>query len=97
MDTPHFTHPFRIVGTSAATVEQDSDEDILTCVWAICSTEIESRDELPEFGIEDLAFRDEEEVRAEVVDAVREWEPRVEADATTEIEELIMKVQIEIG
>lgn len=95
-DTPHFAHPFRI-GQSVAVVDQDTDEEILGCVWAICSTEIESRDELPEFGVEDLAFRREEAVRAEVVDAVREWEPRVEAEATTEIEDLIMKVGLTVG
>lgn len=94
-DTPHFAHPFRI-GQSVAVVDQDTDEEILGCVWAICSTEIESRDEVPEFGVEDLAFRAEGEVTQEVVEAVREWEPRVEADATTEIEDLIMRTEVNV-
>lgn len=95
MDTPHFAHPFRI-GQSVAVVDQDTDEEILGCVWAICSTEVESRDEVPEFGVEDLAFRSEAEVTQEVVEAVREWEPRVDTDATTEIEDLIMRTEVNV-
>lgn len=37
--------------------KQDSDEEILSCVAAICRTDVGERDELPEFGAEDLAFR----------------------------------------
>lgn len=95
-DTPHFAVPFRR-GRSIAAVDQDSDEDLLACVWAICSTEIGSRDEAPEFGVEDLAFQSEETVRTEVIEAVREWEPRVEIAMTTEIEELVLRAEVEIG
>lgn len=96
-DTPHFAVPFRLDPGSVRVVDQDSDEDLLGCVWAVCSTEIGSRDELPEYGVEDLAFRRGEDIAVEIVDAVREWEPRVTVETTTEIEGLIMKAEAQIG
>ena len=97
-ETPHFKFPFRIIGNSATTIEQDSDEDILGCVEAILRTEVGSRDELPEFGVDDLAFRAGESVEAEVVGSVTEWEPRVAASATAEeIEDMIMKVESSVA
>jgi phage baseplate assembly protein W len=95
-ENPHFDRPFR-VGRSVATVEQDSDEELLNCAWAILSTEVGTRDELPEFGVEELPFRSPDFVRASTTEAVREWEPRLEATSEAEIEELIMNVEVEVS
>lgn len=96
-DLPHFASPFRASGSSFGTVDQDSTDDILGCVETILRTEVGTRDELPEFGVEDLAFGDGETVESDVVDAVTEWEPRVAASATAEeIEDMIMKVEASI-
>lgn len=94
-DIPHFAHPLRIVGGSAQTIEQDSDEDLLLCVSTLLRTEIGSRDELPEYGIEDLAFMPD--VTGDITDAIREWEPRVEANTDQEIDDLINRVEVTLG
>lgn len=94
-DIPHFTSPFRIVGGAAVTIEQDSDEDLLLNVATLLRTEIGSRDELPEYGIDDLAFRSE--ITGEIVDKIREWEPRVAAEADEDIQDLINRVEVRIG
>lgn len=95
-ENPHFDRPFRI-GRSVGTVEQDSDEELLNCAWAILSTEVGERDELPEFGVEDLPFRSEEGVQTDVTGAITEWEPRLQANTDAEIEELVMRVQAEVS
>ena len=91
-DVPHFAIPFQIVGNSAAVVEQDSDEELTSAAWAIVRTEVGSRVELPEFGVSDLAFRDSAAVSEEVTQAIREWEPRLEAEADGEISEMTLSV-----
>lgn len=91
-DVPHLAIPFRIVGSSALAVEQDSDEELTNAAWAILSTELGSRDELPEFGVTDLPFRDGSDVSGEIADAIREWEPRLEAQAEAELEEMTLNV-----
>lgn len=94
-DVPHFASPFQIVGKQASVIEQDSDQDLLLCVATLLRTEIGSRDELPEYGIEDLAFQGD--VTGDITDAIREWEPRVEADTEQEIEDLINRVEVTLG
>jgi phage baseplate assembly protein W len=97
-EIPHFASPFRIVAGSVATVEQDSDEDILGCVQVILRTDAGFRDEVPEFGVEELAFNQSDSVESDVIDAVRDWEPRVAASATAEeIEDMIMSVEVPLG
>lgn len=95
-ETPHFDRPFR-VGRSVATVDQDSDEELVNCAWAILSTEVGTRDELPEFGVEELPFRSAEAVQVDVNGAIRDWEPRLQADSDAEIEDLVMRVEAEVS
>lgn len=94
-ETPHFDRPFRI-DRAVATVDQDSDEELLNCAWAILSTEVGERDELPEFGVEDFPFRSTDEVQTDISGAIREWEPRLEAESDAFIEDLVMRVQTEV-
>lgn len=94
-DIPHFASPFRMDGPAAATIEQDSDEDLLLNVATLLRTEVGSRDELPEYGITDPAFRSE--IGPDLLDTIREWEPRVEADADEEIIDLVNRVEVTIG
>lgn len=91
-EAPHFAIPFRIIGSSAVVVEQDSDEELENAAWAIVSTEIGSRDELPEFGVRDLPFREAPAVSDEVSAAIREWEPRLEAEAQSELDDMTLNV-----
>lgn len=53
---PHFDLPFRLSGSSFATVEQDSPEDIANCVEAIIRTPYGFRDDNPDFGLDELTF-----------------------------------------
>lgn len=95
-DVPHFNRPFRFSGSSFAVIEQDSDEDLANCAWAIVSTDAGSRDETPEFGVPDLPFSDPEVVTSALVAAVRRWEPRLDAEAEASIADLIMDVRLEV-
>lgn len=79
-DIPHFKTPFQILGNQVATVEQDSDDDILTCVETLLRTPVDSRLEHPEYGVEDTAFTTSPEtIENEIRESVNEWEPRAEA------------------
>lgn len=53
---PHFDLPFRMSGTSFATVEQDSSADVANCVEAIIRTPNGFRDDTPDFGMDDNTF-----------------------------------------
>jgi hypothetical protein len=100
VDFPHFDVPFRW-GTNrhAVVVEQDSTEDLITCIQAIIRHEVGSRPEAPEFGINDPTFQapvDIADIRAKII----RDEPRVafllegpEPDALDElIHRIIMRV-----
>lgn len=95
---PHIKLPLTLTGSGTSVVEQDSDEEIRQCVEMILRTQVGSRIEMPEFGIEDLAFsRSTDHIEEEVLRAVEEWEPRAGAIANAEIFELSAKVGIEIA
>lgn len=74
---PHFDLPFRYVGGAPAVNEQGSVDDITACVYAICVTPPGTRDEMPDFGLNDPAFS-QQPIPAHVLNAqIAEWEPRV--------------------
>lgn len=62
--------------------EQDSDDEIMDCVEVLFSTEVGERQEIPDYGIPDMTFRqggiDENVLTA----ALSEWEPRALTDIT---------------
>lgn len=76
IDVPHFAVPFNITSEGAAMVEQDSDEDIMQCVEAICRTPRNSRLESPDFGIDEIVLRENGPDRNKLVNAITYWEPR---------------------
>lgn len=53
---PHFDLPFRL-GTAAAVVEQNTEDDIYNCVLASLLHHLGQRPEAPGFGAGDLAFK----------------------------------------
>lgn len=55
-DTPHVAYPFTITKGGVATVDQDSVEEIASCVSAICACVIGQREDAPTFGIPDPLF-----------------------------------------
>lgn len=75
---PHFAFPFRVRGSHAQTVEQDTLEDLSMCVEVLVATERGSRLELPAYGIDQLPLRTRINHNA-LLGAISEWEPRVTA------------------
>jgi phage baseplate assembly protein W len=84
-DYPHFALPFQWGiadggGVAAIEVEQESLDEIGGCVEAILRTTVGQRTTLPDFGRPELEFNTSPEVvRAQLADALLEFEPRVEA------------------
>lgn len=84
MDTiPHFAWPIRFVGLRYATAEQNSDDEVMSCVAVICSFERGSRPEAPGFGITDPTLQISPPDSNDIYAAVGEYEPRAEIDITT--------------
>jgi phage baseplate assembly protein W len=94
---PHFSLPFRIHNGSAVVVEQDSTDEILDCVQAICSYPAGSRPEQPDFGIPDQTFRQGGVDTDAIAAAVDQWEPRAHAVASADnssLADLISQVAV---
>lgn len=81
-DNPHFSFPFSVDGSSVAVDEQDSQEEILSCVNVIVRCPVGFRVERPDFGIPDPTFRATPVNYDEIQDAVETFEPRAELDIT---------------
>lgn len=101
-DVPHFVLPFRIDPhtAAAATVEQDSLDDIAHCVEAVLRTRPGERDENPDFGSPELTFRSVPVHTADIQDAVEQWEPRASIlieEAPTRFGELLERLQITVS
>lgn len=78
--TPHFDLPFRFitVGTDqkAATVEQDTVDDVANCVLASLLTHTGQRPEVPSFGAGDLTFKQQPLDASAIIEKVTVDEPR---------------------
>jgi phage baseplate assembly protein W len=73
---PHFQIPFRLSGSSFATNEQGSMEDVVACVKSVLLTEPGERELLPDFGLADTSFTQHGESLDAITQAVSTWEPR---------------------
>lgn len=73
---PHFDLPFRLVAGHAAVNDQDTIEDVTTCVEAVVRTRQGTRAEVPDFGVTDLTFQLQPTKLQPVIDSVLEQEPR---------------------
>ena len=78
VDVPHFKFPFTLgPGGAFNVIEQDGEDDIGQCVQVLLSTELGSRVELPEYGIEDPTFNTNIDTPG-IITAIQDWEPRAE-------------------
>lgn len=77
MSIPHLAIPFRLADGNgpAATVEQNSIDDITQCVEVLLATELGSRVELPGYGAADQTFTQQFDTSL-ILQAVTAWEPR---------------------
>lgn len=97
ISTPKLAFPFRFAaaGTHALTVEQGSDEEILSSVEVLLRTHTGSRIELPDYGINDYLFRQGGVSIPEIDSAIAFWEPRaVTSISVSEIEDMQQRVRI---
>lgn len=96
---PHFDLPFRMKGTSFATVEQDSFEDVANCVEAIVRTPYGFRDDNPDFGVDDQTFQVQPLNTELITGQIIHQEPRASIVITQEtdlIDSLIDNLKIEV-
>jgi phage baseplate assembly protein W len=77
-NVPHFVLPLRFERGAAVTVEQDTSDDIASCVVAVLLCPLGMRAELPEFGALDPTFSMGEVDTDQLATAVRRWEPRAD-------------------
>lgn len=84
MAIPHLALPLRLDGSGRfATNEQDSTEDVASCVAVVIGTPEGSRVEVPDFGCPRTEFAGPSP--DDIVAAVDDWEPR--ADLSVEVVE----------
>lgn len=96
--TPHFVFPLRIDGSGhIATVEQDTPEDVMSCVFVALKTPRGSRPFLPDFGVDDYTFGTGELQLAELEQQIVDSEPRADLALSDEIRYLIQKVTVGVG
>ncbi len=98
IDLPHFTHPFRFDNGRAAVAQQNSDDDIWTCIETIVRFHKGDRIADPEFGITDPSFAegqvDVEAIRREV-EKLEDRAALVIAEHPDRFDELVRHVLIE--
>lgn len=77
-DTPQFKFPFQLnaSGSDPVVVEQDDDTEILDCVQVVIATTPGTRIDLPDFGLEEQVFVEGGVKPAQILSAIRIWEPR---------------------
>lgn len=73
---PTFTAPFTFTSGVANAVEQDSIDDVASCVRNIVSCVQGFRDDLPDFGIPDPLFQAAPFNLQATQEAIGRWEPR---------------------
>jgi phage baseplate assembly protein W len=77
-DVPHFALPFRVENGRAVVNEQDTADDVVSCVVAIMLCPTGYRAELPEFGIDDPTFREGGPDQEAIATAIARWESRAD-------------------
>ena len=102
---PHFAHPFHFhdhfgAGVQVHVVEQDTSDEIFSCVESIIRFPIGSRVEKIDFGTPDQTFTEGSVNELEIIGSVQRWEERAELSISEEqdrFDELIFKARINIG
>lgn len=80
-DIPHFSFPFSFKGLNvhAREVEQDTVDDVASCVAAVLLTRVGQYSDSPEFGTNDPVFIEGGIDPDEMMRVVEFWEPRIVA------------------
>lgn len=97
IETPHFKFPFQFTadGSRLQVVEQDSDDEIVDCVEVLISTLQGERIELPDYGIQDQAFRQGGVDTGHILAQIRKFEERASIQLEPhQIQDLIQRVSV---
>lgn len=99
VDIPKLKIPFSIdVTRQVAVLEQDSLDEIAQCVYVLLSTEIDSRIEMPDYGLPSQAFKKNGVDTEEIRETVGAWEPRVlDMEIETEWEGVLQRVMVMVN
>jgi phage baseplate assembly protein W len=93
--TPHFSLPFRFgsINGAAYVNEQDTSDDVLDSARTVLWWPLEQRDDLPDFGTLDIAFKltTDESLEMTIKAALQQWEPRavIDIEERPEVDELV--------
>lgn len=82
--TPHFSFPFTLDPDGARVAEQDSFEEIISCVQAIATCPLGACPDLPRFGIPDPTFLPGPPDATSLVDVIELWERRADETAVVQ-------------
>jgi hypothetical protein len=99
VEVPHFGLPFQYVNGAPLVVEQNSDEDVANCVFAVAASEPGQFLDEPEFGTADPTFEQEPVNPRQFLQPIARWEPRAVAVAETNpdlLDEAIVNATIQI-
>jgi phage baseplate assembly protein W len=75
-DVPHLALPLRVVGGAYQAVQQDTLDEVTTCVACIVGFPLGYRDDRPDFGVRDHALSDRPLDTLDIEQAVEAYEPR---------------------
>jgi phage baseplate assembly protein W len=92
-----FKWSMQLASGSLATVEQDSDEDVVQCLKAILMHRPGDRPDIPEMGIHDPTFGEQPLDLSAMHEVLRRHEPRVDVlvqQQPNTIEALVAEVSV---
>lgn len=94
---PKLSIPPRLQNGRLAVCEQDSQENVAACVYAVLSYEEGQRIEDPDFGIEDPTFEQLPVDVEEWMEKIGIYEPRAEVQTEQELLELLNGARRQAG
>jgi phage baseplate assembly protein W len=96
--TPHLAAPFSITASGAEVVEQNSPEEVESCVRNIIVCPMQYRIEQPSFGVVPVQFQTPPVGPAGLQQQVEAWEPRADLSVieTTLANDQELKLALEI-
>ena len=89
---PHFAFPFALNCTACAVVEQDSSQDIQTCVEVCLMTPPGSRIVLMDYGVPEVLYSQAPVNIPAIIAALNKWEPRGATTISETIDTLDQKI-----
>lgn len=95
---PHFAFPIKLDSNGHfSTVEQDSVEDILSCVYVALKTPVGTRPYVPDFGVDDFTFSSPVQGFSELLAQIQSSEPRASIDLQDQIENMVETIQVGVA